>query len=229
MLWAGGIVTGRAASALHGVSWTDADAPVELIAPNRRPRPGVVIRNERIYPDEVTRVGGLTVATPARTGLDLARHLPRAEAVAHLDALTGVTGISVASIHAVAARYPGSRGVQRARAILPIVDSGAQSPKETWLRLLVIDSGFPTPTTQILVCDSRSRAFVDLGWEYLKIGLEYDGDQHRSDRRQFVRDISRHEMLARHGWLIIRVVKEHGRGYIVRRVRDAFNQRPLGS
>jgi hypothetical protein len=50
-------------------------------------------------------------------------------------------------------RYPGARGVRRLRGALPLVDGGAASPKETWLRLLLIDAGFPVPTTQIPVLD----------------------------------------------------------------------------
>ncbi len=34
------------------------------------------------------------------------------------------------------------------------MDAGAQSPKETWLRLLLIDAGFPRPQTQIPVFDN---------------------------------------------------------------------------
>jgi len=224
-LWSGGIVTGRAAAAIHGVIWVDPNSPVELIAPNRRPRPGVVIRNERIGNDEVTQAGGLAVVTPIRAALDLARHLPRAHALALLDSLAATTGLTPLSVLSLAARYPGARGVRRARAVVPLVDAGAQSPKETWLRLLIIDAGFPRPVTQIQVCDGYATAFIDLGWEGPKIGLEYDGDQHRSDRRQFVHDIGRHEMLARQGWLIVRVVKEHSPSYIIRRVHDAFRQR----
>ncbi len=172
-------------------------------------------------------MGNLAVTSPERTALDLARHLPRTAAVAHLDALAASTGIRPAQVLELADRYSGTRGVRRARATLPLVDAGAQSPRESWLRLLLVDAGFPRPATQIPVSDGYTTAFVDLGWDEPKIGLEYDGDQHRSDRRQFVRDIGRYEMFNRLDWLTIRVVKEHSRAFILQRVHDAFSLRGL--
>lgn len=221
-LWASAVITGRAACGLYGVPWVDASIPIELIGRAKRTRQGVIVRNERIAPDEISSLGDVQVATPARVGLDLARHLPRGQAVAYLDALLASTGVGLDSIASLATRYAGARGVCQARSRLALVDGGAQSPKETWLRLLLIDAGFPRPSCQIKVRIGFSTAYIDMGWPDLCIGLEYDGDQHRSERSQYVRDIGRHEMLAAQGWTIIRVVKEHTRGYILQRVRDAF-------
>jgi hypothetical protein len=170
-------------------------------------------------------LGPLTVTTPERTALDLARHLGRTAAIAHLDALAAAADVKPEAVLTLADGYPGARGIRKARALLPLVDPGAQSPRESWLRLLVIDAGFPRPATQIPVSDGYTTAFVDMGWDEPKIGLEYDGDQHRSDRRQFVWDIGRHEMFNRLDWLMIRVVKEHSRAFILQRVRDAFSLR----
>ena len=225
-LWVpGGIITGRAAAALHGAGFVDDDTPIEIIGRSRRPRPGVIVRSERIAGDETTTSAGMTLSTPARTALDLARHLPRTQAVAHLDALAAATALDPQQVLALAERYPGARGVRMARNRIPLLDPGAQSPRESWLRLLVIDAGFPTPQTQICVRHDGFTAFIDMGWEDLKIGLEYDGDLHLSDRHRFVRDIGRHETLSQLGWLIIRVVKEHSRAFILHRLHEAFRRR----
>ena len=227
-LWVpGGIVAGRAAAALHGASWIDAATPIEIIGCARRRQAGVIVREERIRDGEFMPLDDLVVTTPARTALDIARHLPRGEAVAYLDALTAATGIDPAAVLSLADRYPGARGIQRARVALPLTDAGAQSPRESWLRLLLIDAGYPCPATQIPVSDGYTTAFVDLGWDEPKIGLEYEGAHHQSDRGQHVRDIGRYKMLEDLGWLIIRVVKEHSRGYILRRVDDAFTRRRI--
>jgi hypothetical protein len=108
-----------------------------------------------------------------------------------------------------------------------MTDAGAGSPRESWLRLLLMDAGFPRPVTQIPVSDGYPTVFVDLGGDEPKIGLEYEGAHHQSDRRQFVRDIGRYDMFEELGWLMIRVVKEHGRGFILQRVHDAFSRRRL--
>lgn len=222
-----GIIAGRAAAAVHGASWVAAKTPIELIGRARRHQAGVIVREERIAADEIVQSGDLFVTTPERTALDLARHLRRGEAVANLDALAAATGFKPADVLSLADRYPGARGIQRARIAVPLTDAGAQSPRESWLRLLLIDAGYPRPVTQIRVADGFTTAFVDLGWDEPKIGLEYEGAHHQSDRGTLVRDIGRYDFLDEQGWLIIRVVKEHGRAYILRRVRDAYNRRRL--
>ena len=84
------------------------------------------MREEQIRAGEVTYVGELPVTTVARTALDLAaRFLPRDIAVAHLDALACATGVSAADAIALAARYPGARGIRRARVALALMDGGA--------------------------------------------------------------------------------------------------------
>jgi hypothetical protein len=225
-LWVpGGIIAGRAAAAVHGASWVGACTPVELVGRARRSQAGVIVREERIGVGEFRPLGDLVVTTPERTALDVARHQPRGEAVAHLDALGAATGIEPADVLSLADRYPGARGIQRARIAVSLMDAGAQSPRESWLRLLLIDAGYPRPVTQIPVSDGHTTAFVDLGWDEPKIGLEYEGAHHQTDRGQNVRDIGRYNMLQDLGWLIIRVVKEHSRAYILRRVHDAFASR----
>lgn len=227
-LWApGSVVTGRAAAALHGARWVEVGTPIDLIGPARRTRPGVVIRTERLADDEITRIGELLVTTPARTALDLARFLPRTEALARLDALAAATGLDPQDVVNLAARYPGARGIRKARSIVPLLDAGAQSPRESWLRLLLIDAGFPRPQTQIAVSDGLSTATVDMGWKHLRIGVEYDGEWHQTERRRFVTDIGRHEILRDLDWLVVRVVKEHSRAFIVHRVDNAFRRRGI--
>lgn len=82
-------------------------------------------------------------------------------------------------------------------------------------------------TTQILVHngDFVALAYIDMGWEDVMVGVEYDGDQHRSDRRQYRKDITRLEMLDGRGWLIVRVVAEDHPDDIIRRVREALARR----
>ena len=100
-------------------------------------------------------VRGLTVATPARVGFDLARHLPRVAAIAHLDDLARATRITQQDLLGLIDRYPGARGNKRARLLIDLMDAGAESPKESWLRIVLIDAGFARPTTQIRVVDGR--------------------------------------------------------------------------
>jgi hypothetical protein len=223
-LWSGrrALVTGQAASALHGARWVEEHAPVELQWRNNHYPPGIIVRDERFQPDEVASIAGIAVATPARAAFDLARHLPRSKAVAHLDALAGATGVTPQDVMLLIDRYPGARGNKRARLALDLMDAGAESPRESWLRLVVVDAGFPRPSTQIRVTDGQLVAYLDLGWEDQMVALEYDGDHHRTDRRQYVKDIRRTEMLERLGWHLVKVIKEDRPCDVVERASRAL-------
>jgi len=222
-----GVIAGVAASALHHAEWVDRDIPIELVWSNTRPPRGLIARDETLRDDEIAHAGRLPVTTPARTAYDLARHLPRGQALARLDALARATPFSAEDVLLIAKHHKGARGLRKLRAVLPLVDAGAASPKETWLRLLLIDAGLPTPTTQIPVCD-RSYwpfAWLDMGWEEYKVSTEYDGDHHRKDRPQYVRDHKRQRRLQALGWLNIRVINEDDRNDVIARVREALHAR----
>lgn len=222
-----GILAGFSASALHGAKWIDSALPAAIIDTNRRKVLGVQVWEERIEPDEAVMVDGMCVTTPARTALDLMRRYPIAIAVAAVDALAQAVELKPADIELLVDRYRGRRGMKAARAALELIDSGAQSPKETWLRLLLLRAGFPRPQTQIPVRNEWGwpEAYLDMGWEDVKVAVEYDGDQHRSSRAQYVKDIRRSEMLERTGWIVVRVIAEHHPQDIVRRVREARARR----
>ena len=226
-LWTGrkGVIAGRAAAALHGARWIDRSTPIEVIAEHTRRREGVVVHEERVSADEITYIGELPVTTPTRTAFDIARHLPRDLAVPHLDALSAAAGVTFDEVSALSERYRGARGIRRARAALALMDSGAQSPEETRLRLILVDAGLPTPRTQIRVSDGFNEAFIDMGYDEPMVGLDYEGTHHSESRGQYVYDIGRADLIDRQGWIDIRVVKEHSRLFIVHRVREAFARR----
>lgn len=226
-LWSGrnGVIAGRAAAAAHGARWIDDTTPIEMIWRCGRPPPGIIVRNERIEADEIVEIASLMVTSPERTALDIARHLPRELAVRHLDALSQAYGVNAADVLVLADRYPRARGLPFARNALALMDGGAQSPKETSLRLILIDAGLPAPRTQIMVSDGFNTAFIDMGYDEPMVGLDYDGQHHLTDRDRYVHDIGRAELIEQQGWIDIRVVAEHSRRFILHRVREAFARR----
>lgn len=126
----------------------------------------------------------------------------------------------------LAKRHAGARGLRRLRAAVPLVDGGAASPKETWLRLLLIDAGFPVPTTQIPVHENwHLVALLDMAWERYLVAAEYDGEHHRTDTRQYRKDQRRLRKLEQLGWIVIRVIAGDTRDDIVSRVRAAMSRR----
>jgi hypothetical protein len=219
-----GIVAGRSASALHGAKWIDAKAPAEILYENRHAPAAIRTWADRTEDDEVGLVDGTPVTTPARTALDLASRYPVDKAVAMIDALARATRLKMADVELLAERHKGRRGIGRARRALELVDAGAESPRETWLRLLLIRAGFPPPQTQIPVRDQYGQlvAVLDMGWEDKKIAADYEGDHHRTDRRRFNHDIRRAEAVAELGWIDVRVTAEDTAGGVIARVSAAW-------
>lgn len=221
-----GIVAGRSASALHGAKWVDHRATAQLVYQHRRPPAGINTWSDSLSEDEIQTIAGLRVTTPARTALDLACRYPVDRAVAAIDALARATDLKVSEVGSLGERYRGRRGIARARVALPLVDKGAESPRETWLRLLLIRAGFPRPQTQIPVYDYGALiACLDMGWQDIKLAVEYEGDHHRTDQRQFNKDIRRAETLAEIGWTVVRVTIEDTPGGVIARVAAAWARR----
>lgn len=217
-------IAGAAAAALHGAKWIPENVPVELICGSTRSPHGVVTRRDALADGETQLLAGRAVTTPERTAFDIGRRGAIHSTVVRLDALARATGIKVDDVLRVAQAHPHSPGLRTLETALELVDPGAQSPRESYLRLLLIDAGFPRPQTQIPVLgvDGIPVAYLDLGWEDWMVGVEYDGDHHRTDRRQYVKDVRRLQMLDEMGWLIVRVVAEDHPASIVRRVKAAI-------
>ncbi|MGA9869710.1 MAG: DUF559 domain-containing protein [Rhodococcus sp. (in: high G+C Gram-positive bacteria)] len=164
------------------------------------------------------------MTTVARTMFDLARRLPRLQAVQILDSLVRATGVDTGQVQSLIEKRSGSAGVALARRILPVVDGGSESPQESATRLLLVDAGLPTPSTQIPVIDANGRVFArcDIGWPRWKVVVEYDGVHHWTSERQRTWDIERYDRLEQAGWLVVRVNSEQLRlrpDQVVARVR----------
>jgi hypothetical protein len=220
------VVAGRSASALHGARWIDDGPSAELLYDYRRPPSGIRTWSDRVAEDEVQVISGISATTPARTALDLACRYPVDKAVAAIDALARGSDLKLCDVEILAERYRGRRGLRRSRIALSLVDPGAESPRETWLRLLLIRAGFPPPQTQIPVYECGALiACLDMGWGDIRLAVEYEGDQHRTDRRQFNKDIRRVEAVAELGWILVRVTAEDTPGGIIARVSAAWQRR----
>lgn len=222
-----GVVAGHSASALHGAKWVDDRAPAQLLYEHRRPPAGIHTWSDTIADDETQLIGEVPATTPARTAFDLACRNPVGKAVAAIDALARATRLKVADAELIVERYKGHRNIRRARRALTLVDAGAESPRETWLRLLVIEAGYPPPQTQIPVYGEYGElvAVVDMGWEEKKIALEYEGAHHWIDPEQFRKDVERFEALPELGWITIRVTAGNTRGGILTRLAAAWTRR----
>jgi very-short-patch-repair endonuclease len=224
-LWSGRKATlvGSSAAAVHGTEWLPDDAPAELGHTRQPAPPGILIHRGTIANDEICLRQSIECTTPARTAYDIGRRVPGDEAIIRIDALLNATWCKVEEVGRIVNRYPGARHIRRLRNALDLADGGAESPKETELRLLLVRDGLPRPVTQIKVGKRR----IDMGWPEWKVGVEYDGEQHWTNPRRHAEDIERLEYLAAQGWTIVRVSARqlrYDRAGIVARVRRALAQ-----
>ncbi|WP_418004950.1 hypothetical protein ACNO8X_08585 [Mycobacterium sp. PDNC021] len=227
-LWSGrrGVISGVAASALHWAKYVDDDAPIEMLWRNGRPPNGLIVRNEAYAADEVTTYDGIPVTTPARTIFDLGRHLDRDEAVARIDALLWVGRVSIGDVQPTIGRYPWARGLAQLRVAMELTDDGAESPRETRLRLLLTDAGMRPTDTQIPVYEgNRLITKFDMGWKHLLVGVQYDGGHHQTDREQYVRDQKALPKLEARNWIVVKVIKEDTDDDVLARVAAGLFRR----
>jgi hypothetical protein len=153
--------------------------------------------------------GGLRVATPAATFLDLAAFVDLPDLVAFGDAAGRRAG-SVKEIEEVVAEGRGRRGIRLARQALKLLDIRAESAMESRLRVVLILAGLPWPAVQFEILDDGGLLLrrIDLAYPDLLIAIEYEGGHHLSSRDQWNKDIYRYEQMEADGWTVIRVTAE---------------------
>ena len=98
---------------------------------------------------------------------------------------------------------------RRVRAAARLVRPGAESPQETRTRLCLVLAGLPEPQLQVVVRDDgRFVGRFDMGYEEYALLIEYEGDQHRVDKRQWSTDILREERARQLGRSVVRITGE---------------------
>ncbi|GAA2045464.1 hypothetical protein GCM10009819_36100 [Agromyces tropicus] len=110
-------------------------------------------------------------------------------------------------VDAAIARFSRSRGIRSIVAARTHLRQGSGSPRETVLRRTVAAAphGFPEPECNGEIVLASRRTHGDLVFRRYRVLLEYDGDQHRTNARQWHRDVDRLNELAAAGWWVIRV------------------------
>lgn len=159
------------------------------------------------------RRGGLLLADGASLFLQLAAVLSLEDLVAVGDALVlspvrAGSGRPWVPLRELRRRVEGheGRGARAVRRALALIREGAESRRETLLRLALAAAGLPEPELQVELFDGRGRiGRVDLLFRQWRVVVEYEGDHHRTDRVQWDRDLIRCERLAAAGWTVVRI------------------------
>lgn len=186
-------------------------------------RPGVVLHRTTDF--AAAAILGHSLITPPVLFLQLATILTRDELVQAGDAMIGSWhGPPLCTADDIAAHVASRRAIRGRRtavAALELIRPGVDSPQETDLRLWAISVGLPEPEIHPAVwCRQLGREIhPDLGYEQARLGLEYEGDHHRTDKHQWDDDIRRVNALAAEGWVIIRVNSRTNRVQLERTIR----------
>jgi hypothetical protein len=116
------------------------------------------------------------------------------------------------------------RGARPAREAIGLVRERVDSVRETWLRLCLVFAGLPTPECNPTVGGVRREGRVDLAYLKYRVLIEYEGDQHRGDRRQWNRDIDRYDDFTSANFTVIRITADRARypRLVVRRIYEAL-------
>jgi hypothetical protein len=188
--------------------------------PTARGIAGHRLRNE----PEVGALDELTVIAPWEAWARLAPLLTVDELIELGDAVLWRWKDALGHVEAVAST-PGTIGGAKLRIALKEIRPGCASPGETRVRLLLTRAGVRLPELNATIVGTSGVELgtPDLMWRNERVVLEYEGDQHRTDKRQFRIDIERYERFRDDGWTVVRVTADDlvgpRRQALVRRVK----------
>lgn len=183
---------------------------IHVVARTRVDRPGEVVSHRGAAPD-VLDVYGIRLTGFAGTLRDIADMVSD---VALHELLEGVCGnwhgppsITPQELLTQVPSWPRFRGSAALLRALPHVRTGVSSPQETRLRRDIMREGLPEPQVAQPITIGGITFHPDLSYPHLRIAIEYEGDHHRTDPRQWEADIRREEHFRAAGWAYLRVTK----------------------
>jgi hypothetical protein len=180
------------------------------VPPSSQRRAGRNVTVHRMAPGETRTWHGLALSAPSELLLELALTLEHDEVVIAIDHFLGPNS-PIGPVHRTTAataleRHRGRPGFRRVMRALADARGGVESPGETRSRLLVTRAGFPEPTPNLRVPDPDTGIIrrIDNAYAAHLIGVEYDGDIHRS-KNAWREEHARRDSLESVGWTLRRL------------------------
>ena len=166
-------LTGPSAAALLEVPLPGGPPPWVTVRGVPRGRYGDYVRVLN-GPAAATLVDGVRLVEPAVVVADCARLINARDALIVADALLHEGRCAPVELQRVGEQSRGTRGAARVRWIAQHADALAESPGETWTRLVLAGLGYAA-TSQVVVSDGDFRARVDFMLADGRTVLEFDG------------------------------------------------------
>jgi AbiEi antitoxin C-terminal domain/Protein of unknown function (DUF559) len=207
----GYFICGLTAAWLYGIDVQDRRSELiwvgGLTGHRIRTRAGCLIREITVADTDIDQVDGVWVTTPVRTAFDCGRWLELVEGVVVADFLAHAGLVSRDEIAEYTAGHRALRWVRRMDRVVELMSSLSESPMETRVRVLIVESGLPWPELQLVVLDQAGRfvARADLGYRVERFLVEYDGTIHWEQRRA---DDRRRDAMRRLGWEVLVISAE---------------------
>jgi hypothetical protein len=227
------VVTGVTAAHLHGCRSVDSSATHILLpyGPKIRSRLGLVVHNGRFVADDVTELDGIRVFPLDRVVADILCTSKPQDALAAADEALRLAGgeheVFRKKVAERLRRRADPRGTVRGAGLLDLASERVDSPPESWVRLMLIERGFPVPEVNwpIHAPDGTELYRLDLAWPALRIVVEYDGYEFHVGRE--ADDGARADDLRRRGWIVIRADSDDLRDLsrVTAELRAAFARR----
>lgn len=204
------------AAALWGLPLpSDRESSLHVSVPHPRRAPeGAGIRGHRlrITSYDVLLREGLRRTSIERTLLDLAGYLDDDALLAAIDNArwwrrSGATRTTIDALEQAMSRFEGRRGLGRARELITFSTDRADAPPESVFRRRFHLAGFPPaePNRNIYGRNGRFLAMPDLQFGEYRMAFDYEGDHHRTDKRQWRKDLRRAPQLEDEGWHYTRI------------------------
>ena len=155
-----------------------------------------------------------------RTACDIACLRGRFRALATIDQFRRAFGLTERDFLSMLPRYKGRRGVIQLRELIPLSTDRADSPAESWVRLMIHDAGLPRPEPQVWAeLMSLGPVRMENAYAHLRIAVEYDGEEDHTREEDREHDSTRRSALRRElDWYIIVVRK----GQLSARAREEW-------
>lgn len=226
------VVAGWAAAHVQGERWYStgyANRRIDIYS-THDPRAPALVRWRRprrpLTVSDQIDIGGITVTSPARTAVDVARWAVSVDdMVCAVDSVCNATGTPIAAVEAAAERMRGLHGVRRVASHLSDCDPRADSPQDTLVRLRIARSPLPAPVSQLRIrdADGRKIATADLGYPEWKVAIFYDGSHH-GNPEQWRWDLRVNARLADLGWQVVRITAGMSAEEVVQHVSSAVGR-----
>lgn len=147
-------------------------------------------------------------ATPAAAFLSYCSRATVLQAIVVGDWLLRHDHMSAAEVETLAIAQLWRDGAHEALWVLPHLDGRSRSPAESELRAVLGFAGLPAPEVNVQVPGIDALLLADLLYRPFRYVVEYEGEQHQTDRNQYVGDIDRYQVLRDAGVAYRQVTRE---------------------